>query len=44
MRPARKERRKTPDRRASEDRRALPPRPEGRRHGGGRRKTDPVDA
>jgi hypothetical protein len=44
MRPRPKERRKIPDRRARDDRRGLPPRPEGRRHGGGRRKGDPVEA
>jgi hypothetical protein len=37
------ERRSPISRRASEDRRAFPPRPEGRRRGFGRRATDPVD-
>lgn len=30
-------------RRTDEDRRAFPPRPEGRRHGFGRRTSDPID-
>lgn len=37
------ERRSPIPRRSAEDRRAFPPRPEGRRHGFGRRATDPVD-
>ncbi|HSO00785.1 MAG TPA: hypothetical protein VLS89_20980 [Candidatus Nanopelagicales bacterium] len=37
------ERRSAIPRRAPEDRRAFPPRPEGRRMGGGRRATDPVE-
>lgn len=37
------ERRSPVARRASEDRRAFPPRPEGRRRGFGRRATDPRD-
>jgi hypothetical protein len=35
------ERRSPIDRRAAEDRRVFPPRPEGRRMNGGRRATDP---
>lgn len=37
------ERRSPISRRESEDRRAFPPRPEGRRRGFGRRASDPVD-
>jgi hypothetical protein len=37
------ERRSPISRRASDDRRAFPPRPEGRRRGFGRRASDPVD-
>ncbi|WP_044240096.1 hypothetical protein [Chondromyces apiculatus] len=37
------ERRSPLPRRHAEDRRAFPPRPEGRRRDGGRRATDPVD-
>ena len=39
----RRERRKGGDRRVAQDRRELPPRPEGRRKNGGRRTTDPKD-
>jgi hypothetical protein len=38
------ERRKRPDRRKGDDRRFFPPRPEGRRTNGGRRRGDPKDA
>jgi hypothetical protein len=38
-----KERRSPIDRRASEDRRVFPSRPEGRRRSGGRRVSDPID-
>lgn len=38
------ERRAGPDRRAQVDRRAFPPRPEGRRLNGGRRAEDPREA
>jgi hypothetical protein len=41
--PGAVERRKVPDRRGGVDRRELPPRPEGRRMTGGRRKGDPRD-
>jgi len=45
MRPPKpQERRKRPDRRTGAERRELPPRPEGRRRGGGRRASDPKDA
>jgi hypothetical protein len=37
------ERRSPISRRVPEDRRVFPPRPEGRRHNGGRRATDPMD-
>ena len=37
------ERRSPIPRRTEDDRRAFPPRPEGRRHGSGRRTSDPVD-
>ncbi|MCC6554592.1 MAG: hypothetical protein IT372_16555 [Polyangiaceae bacterium] len=37
------ERRSPIPRRGFEDRRVFPPRPEGRRRGGGRRATDPID-
>ena len=38
------ERRTHGDRRVGQDRRELPPRPEGRRRNGGRRASDPKDA
>lgn len=37
------ERRSPIPRRTEDDRRAFPPRPEGRRHGFGRRASDPID-
>jgi hypothetical protein len=44
--PAAEQDRRVPvtDRRATDDRREFPPRPEGRRMRGGRRATDPRDA
>lgn len=41
--PSEIERRSPVPRRGQEDRRAFPPRPEGRRRAGGRRATDPCD-
>lgn len=38
------ERRTRPGRRKGDDRRLFPPRPEGRRKNGGRRRDDPKDA